>query len=95
MSNLQINSFTSYDLSDRQILEGSVFSPEQLMVLQNHLADYAEQKISLDFDPKNSEQFLQDEASLKGKIEFLQYLISNSAASIEALQALAENPPND
>ena len=85
MATQKTNSFTSYDLTDKEVLQGSIFTELQLQVLQNHLASYAEEKIALDYDPTKHEQFLQDEASLKAKIELLTYLIETSSASLDIL----------
>lgn len=84
-TNLIPNSFTTYDLDDAAVLQGSVYNELQLQVLHNHLATYAEEKIALDFDPEKTLQFAQDEASLKGKLELLQYLIDASTSSLELL----------
>lgn len=75
------SSFHAYELTDQEKLLGSVYTFEQLKVLQNLLSSYAEQKINLDYDPNNKEQFMQDEASLKSSIRLITFLIDNSAAS--------------
>ena len=74
------NSFTSYDLTDEEVIEGSIFTSNQTKVMHNLLSTYAEEKITLDYDPDHKEKFLQDEASLKSKIELLNYLLDNSNA---------------
>lgn len=85
MSKLIPNSFTSYDLTPEELLQGSILNTIQLQVLHNHLADYAEQKIALNYDPEHPLIFAQDEASLAGKIDILNYLIEASEASLDAL----------
>lgn len=85
MAKLIPNSFAAYELTDEEVLQGSIFTTLQSQVLQNHLASYAEEKITLDYDPKNPEEFIQNEASLKAKIELLQYLKEASIASLDAL----------
>ena len=85
MSKLIPNSFTSYDLTPDEQLQGSILNTLQLQVIHNHLADYAEQKIALGYDPEHSLLFLQDEASLAGKIDILNYLIDASEAALDAL----------
>lgn len=79
------NSFTSYELTEQEELQGCIYTSVQLQVLQNHLAAYAEQKLTLDYDPEHKENFLQEAASLKAKIDLLQYLIDTSKVSEEAL----------
>lgn len=87
MSNTELtpNSFTSYELADEAVLQGSIFNELQLQVLHNHLASYAEQKIALDYDPEHPLIFAQNEASVKAKIELITYLIDTSKASLEIL----------
>ena len=85
MSKLIPNSFTSYYLTPQEQLQGSIFNTIQLQVLHNHLADYAEQKMALKYDPEHPLLFLQDEADLAGKIEIINYLIEASQASLDAL----------
>ena len=92
MSKIIPNSFTAYDLSDQETLQGSIYNYEQKAVLQNLLSTYAEEKIALDYDPDNKEQFLQQEASLKSKIELLQYLLDASDAAESALAGLIIEP---
>jgi len=74
------NSFTSYVMSDQDVIEGSIFTVLQTQVLHNLRSTYAESKIALDYDPEHKEKFLQDEASLKAKIDLLTYLLDNSEA---------------
>lgn len=92
MSQLISNSFTSYDLTDEEALQGSIFTTLQLEVLHNQLATYAEEKIALDFDPEHSEKFLQIEAALNANIKLLNYLIDASNASLEIITTKNTNP---
>jgi len=80
MTALAPNSFTSYILTDEEMINGSIFTSLQSQVLHNLMSVYAEEKIALDYDPDNERQFLQNEASLKSKIELLTYLLDNSKA---------------
>lgn len=79
------NSFTTYELTDEQVLRGSIFTLEQKQVLQNHLATFAEEKLSLDYTPTAKEEFLQKEAYLKAKIELVRYLLDSSTYSEDLL----------
>lgn len=79
------NSFTSYKLTDEEVLQGSVYNDLQTKVLQNLLSTYAEEKLALDYDPEHKEQFLQNEAILKGSIELIQFLLQTSVTSQEFL----------
>lgn len=83
------NSFTTYALTEEDALTGSVFTPLQKQVLNNHLASLAEEKLTLEFDVNNDKSFIQQEAYKTGQIKLLQYLLDNSQAN----QELLENPP--
>ena len=93
MSQLQPNSFTSYELTDQEQLEGTIFTILQLQSLHNLLSSYAEEKIALDYDPEHPILFMQNEASLKAKIEVLTYIIEVSNASQDILDV--RNTPID
>jgi hypothetical protein len=86
------NSFTSYEFSDREILEGSVLSALQIAVLQNELANIATNKLNLDYDPRNPLKFAQDEAFLKGQMSIINVMLLRSSDSEITLQKLAGNP---
>lgn len=72
------NSFTTYDLTDDEVIGGSTLTTVQEAVLQNKKAEIAEQRLNLVFDPLNPQDFVQQEAFLKGQIEILGYLIDLS-----------------
>jgi hypothetical protein len=70
------SAFIKYELTAAEIKEGSHFSSAQRALIQNLIADSAEEKISLTFDPTNPLAFAQAEAELQGKIGILRYLLS-------------------
>ena len=75
--------FTRYQLDEEETVEGSIYTETQIQVLQNMLADVAEEKLALDFDPEHVLLYTQQEAYKKGQIELLQHLINNSASCAE------------
>ena len=85
MQKFLINSFTAYDLTDSEVLQGSIFNLLQRQVLQNHLAVFAEEKLTLDYTPEAKEVFLQKEAYLKAKIDLVRFLLDSSMLSEELL----------
>ena len=85
MSKILSNSFTSYELTEEQVLQGSILNVLQKQVLQNHLATFAEEKLALDYTPEAKDQFLQKEAYLKAKIDLVRYLLDSSTMSEELL----------
>lgn len=81
---LQPNTFSSYSLTDKEALEGTVLTTIQRAVIQNQLAAIAAEKIHLDYDASNPETFIQQEAYKRGQIDILRYLLDASeAAAIE------------
>lgn len=69
------STFIKYNLSETERKAGSVFSTEQRAVIQNIIADTAEEKIALTYDPNQPLQFAQREAELTGQIGILKYLL--------------------
>lgn len=78
MAKLNPNRFSSYTLSEAELKEGLTFNIYQLRVIQNMIAEAANEKISLVFDPTNPSEFIQREAELHGQINVLEYLIAAS-----------------
>ena len=80
-----INTFSTFDLSDKEAIQSAIFTTLQLQNLQNQLANAAESRLALNFDANNPSEFLQQEAFLKGQIELLKFLIDSSAMATEEL----------
>lgn len=70
------SSFLRYDLTSEELIAGTQFSSAHKLVIQNLIADAAEEKISLTFDATNPQAFIQREAELAGQIGILKYLLS-------------------
>lgn len=85
MSIQLVNTFTSYELDDSEVLHGAVFTESQKMHIQNCLASAAEEKLALELDPLNPIKYAQEEASLAGQIQILRYLLDTSLAAEEQL----------
>lgn len=84
-----VNSFTTWTLSEEDTLNGQILTPLQEQVIQNELAQVAEQKINLDYDPRNPIAFAQTEAMLKGQMQVLRLLLDRSSAASDELKRLA------
>lgn len=69
------SSFVRYEMTESEIKAGSIFTLDQRAVMQNLIADAAEEKIALTFDTNNPQQFIQREAELTGQIGILKYLL--------------------
>jgi len=92
MATLKPNSFTSYELTEDEELQASILTTLQLQLMNNHLAVSAEEKINLDFTPKDVEGFLQKEAALNATIKILTYIIELSESSLNTV--INKNTPN-
>jgi hypothetical protein len=78
MASIEPGTFTRYSLTEQEIISGSVLSAMQKMMIQNECADIADQILGLQFDPRNSVKFAQDEAFLKGQLSVLRVLLIRS-----------------
>ena len=83
------NAFSSYDLTEVEVLQGAILTNLQKQVLQNLLSVCAEEKLHLEFDVLNPLVFARDEAYKRGQIDLLSYILSNSEISEVTL-----NDPN-
>jgi hypothetical protein len=88
------NSFTSYDLTDSEVLQGSILNDLQIQVIQNEMAQVAEQILQLAYDPLNPQKFVQDDSFLKGQLSVLRVMLMRSSESKEAIIRLAQQSQN-
>lgn len=95
MSNIVINTFTQFNLNEHEQLSGTLMSNEQKMFVQTKIAEIAEQRLALTPDPNSYASFIQQEAYLKGQMDFAKFLLDSSIASEEAVVAAqAEQQPS-
>jgi len=85
MSRIIPNSFTSYELTEKEELQGSIFNTSQLEVLQNTQANVATEKLNLELDPEHPTDFIQQEAYKKGQLDLITNMIDKSIVSAEEL----------
>lgn len=71
--------FASWNLSEQELMQGSILSTPQEQVIQNQIAQLAQEKTLLKFTPSDIHTFLQREAELQGSISALQFLLTTSA----------------
>jgi hypothetical protein len=88
------NSFTSYDLTDSEVLQGSILNDLQIQVIQNEMSQVAEQILQLSYDPLNPQKFVQDDSFLKGQLSVLRIMLLRSSESKEAIIRLAQQSQN-
>jgi chemotaxis regulatin CheY-phosphate phosphatase CheZ len=84
-------SFTRYELSESEQVQAVLLNDLQTKNIQNLLADVAEEKIRLTYDPLNPILFAQQEADLTGKLAILQYILSSAQESALKLAQEAMN----
>ena len=92
MATLIQNEFASFELTDKEALQGSLLTTVQMQVIQNQLANAAMEKIHLEYDASNPTAFIQQEASLKGQLDAYNFLLE---ASVIAKEELTNPTPQD
>ena len=82
-------SFTKLDLNPTEYKAGSTLTYLNIAVIQNLIADIAEEKLALKFTPNDVLTFTQQEAELTGQLGILKHLLSlhESAVSPSASQS--------
>lgn len=75
--------FTKYELSKEEELAAVQFTDIQRMYLQNIIAESAEEKVRLTYDPTNPHLFLQREAELQGIILTLSSVLAKANELME------------
>lgn len=76
--------FQRFILTNEEELAGHSFSTTQRLVIQNIIAEAAEEKVRLTFDPLNPNAFMQREAELQGTIGTLTQLLAKYTDLLEA-----------
>ena len=70
--------FTAYELSDEENMSGSKLNLNQKMVVQNKLAQAAQDKLDLSYDETKPIESAQKEAYLLGVISTLRTILDES-----------------
>ena len=86
-----INDFTSYNLSEREVLDASVLNPILIQYMQSQRASVAEQLLDLKFTQGQEFAFAQEQAFLQGQLSIYRTLIESSAEAYTALVDLARH----
>jgi hypothetical protein len=82
MASSATNTFTKYQLTPEEQLQGDTLNIYQQYVIQNHMSDIGEQILALVFDPQNPVKFAQDDAFLKGQLTMLRLQLENSEVAL-------------
>lgn len=91
MANITVGTFTHWNLSTQEVLQGSVLNQSQKQLLQNELATIGEQIVNLEYNPDRPLEFVQNDAHLKGQMAVIRYMLMRSDESEQQLKNLA-NP---
>lgn len=79
------NTFTSYEMTDKEQIESLILTTLQKQQIQTHRAQLAEKKLALEFDPAEPQLFMQQEAYTRGQLDLLTYMLEASEAAEIAL----------
>ena len=93
MASLIPNSFSSYDLTEEEEIQGNLLTQVQKQVIQNNIVNLAEEKINLVLDPTLSTEYVQREAGLAGQIAALRYRLELSESTEEMLKGIYQPEP--
>jgi hypothetical protein len=78
MAELLPSRFTRYALTPEEEEQSVCFTETQKMMFHNLRADAAETRLALVYDPLSPLEFVQEEARLKGQIQVIDWLLSQS-----------------
>ena len=91
MGMLAPTSFTSYTLTEQELLEGAILNVAQKQVIHTERALIAEQILTLAYDPAKPLEFVQQDSYLKGQLSIYSTLLERSEEAESALRALIQS----
>lgn len=80
------NPFISYNLTDKEIIQGSQLSLLQKQCIQNMIASYAAERLSREISVSAPLETVQADAKNQGQIEALRHLLDLSDAADDAIR---------
>jgi hypothetical protein len=83
------NQFSTYELNEEEMIQGSILTITQKQVLQNHMASIASEKLAAAYDPTDHLTSIQKEAYNRGQIDLVMYILDQSDAAVDTQ---AQNP---
>lgn len=95
---MQINTdsrYLSYQLTEAELLSGAILNSNQRALLQNKLAQAAEELLNIKVDTTNVLAFVQQQAFLQSKVDVLQQILDDSNEAIKILDANRDSQIND
>lgn len=94
MPTLNPSPFCTWNLEEREAIEGQILSFNQKCVIQNHIAQAAKEKIELTYTHKEPQEYWQREAELQGTILALQHLLACSETAVGDMEAYLQATGN-
>lgn len=89
MSYMIPSPFTFVHMDEMEKLSGYALTQVHEDVIQNDLAEIAQQLLTLSFDAEHPTKFLQEQAYLKGQLEMLQNMLARSKEAQKLLVDVA------
>lgn len=94
MPTIITNSFSQWELSERENIEGQMLSFNQKCVIQNIIASLAKEKIDLTYDLKDTPTYWQREAELQGQILILSHILQCAETAASDMEAYMQATGN-
>lgn len=91
MSNITLSTFTQFSFTEAEQLAATSLTTETKQFIQTEYSKIAEQRLALEADPNNYPAFIQQDAFLKGQMQFARWLL-DCAAETEKILATPEEP---
>jgi len=76
------STFHRYSLTQEESVMGLLLTEANKLVIQNTIADIADQMIGLIHDPLNLHEYFVQKAYLKGQMDALKYLLTSSESQV-------------
>lgn len=92
MAILSTNPFTSYELTESEVLQGSILTQTQTQLLQTERTQVATQILNQTFNPADPTS-VQNDAFLKGQLSVYNLLLDRTDEAALELQRLAKLGP--
>ena len=91
MAKIIPSAFTRYTITHKEELAGKILTLDQKIVIQNELAQVAEQILGLVYMPQDPLEFVKQDAFLKGQMSVYRVLLDASDECEAELLQLAQN----
>ncbi len=80
------HSFNKYEMTEEEEDRCHLLSPDNVLAIQNMIADISEKKLTLLFTPNDVLGFTQQEAELAGQLVILKWLLERSESAQNSIR---------